>query len=142
MVAGPLCIKMLTPIASAASCLVAPGRAAPPACEAIHPSQRCTTPIAIAISSFTLMSSTPAASAAMRKVTPLPVWIYLPAAIGALFVIVPLVAILLKIDWACVLLVARLATSHSECQRGVRQGKVRDRQAEGLETLNRSRVVL
>jgi molybdate transport system permease protein len=30
----------------------------------------------------------------------LPVWIYLPAAIGALFVIVPLVAILLKIDWA------------------------------------------
>ncbi|HEY6573568.1 MAG TPA: ABC transporter permease [Mycobacterium sp.] len=29
----------------------------------------------------------------------LPTWIYLPAVIGALFVIVPLVAILLKIDW-------------------------------------------
>ena len=29
----------------------------------------------------------------------LPVWIYLPAAVGALFVFVPLVAILLKIDW-------------------------------------------
>jgi molybdate transport system permease protein len=29
----------------------------------------------------------------------LPAWIYLPAVIGALFVIVPLVAILLKIDW-------------------------------------------
>lgn len=28
-----------------------------------------------------------------------PTWIYLPAVIGALFVIVPLVAILLKIDW-------------------------------------------
>ena len=30
----------------------------------------------------------------------LPTWVYLPAAVGALFVIVPLVAILLKIDWA------------------------------------------
>jgi molybdate transport system permease protein len=30
----------------------------------------------------------------------LPTWIYLPATIGALFVTVPLVAILLKIDWA------------------------------------------
>lgn len=30
----------------------------------------------------------------------LPAWVYAPAAIGALFVIVPLVAILLKIDWA------------------------------------------
>ena len=30
----------------------------------------------------------------------LPAWIYLPAIIGALFVIVPLVAILLEIDWA------------------------------------------
>jgi molybdate transport system permease protein len=30
----------------------------------------------------------------------LPTWVYVPAAIGALFVIVPLVAILLKIDWA------------------------------------------
>ncbi len=30
----------------------------------------------------------------------LPAWLYLPAAVGALFVIVPLVAILLKIDWA------------------------------------------
>lgn len=30
----------------------------------------------------------------------LPTWIYLPAAIGALLVVVPLVAILLKIDWA------------------------------------------
>ena len=30
----------------------------------------------------------------------LPAWIYVPATIGALFVIVPLVAILLKIDWA------------------------------------------
>ena len=30
----------------------------------------------------------------------LPAWVYLPAAAGALFVIVPLVAILLKIDWA------------------------------------------
>ncbi|MGZ8803092.1 MAG: ABC transporter permease [Mycobacterium sp.] len=30
----------------------------------------------------------------------LPVWIYLPALIGALFVVVPMVAILLKIDWA------------------------------------------
>ena len=30
----------------------------------------------------------------------LPAWIYLPAAAGALFVIVPLVAILLEIDWA------------------------------------------
>jgi len=30
----------------------------------------------------------------------LPAWIFVPAAIGALFVIVPLVAILLKIDWA------------------------------------------
>ena len=30
----------------------------------------------------------------------LPIWIYLPAAIGVLFVIVPLMAILLKIDWA------------------------------------------
>lgn len=30
----------------------------------------------------------------------LPVWIYLPAAAGALFVIVPLIAILLTIDWA------------------------------------------
>ena len=29
----------------------------------------------------------------------LPTWIYLPAMVGALFVIVPLVAILLKIDW-------------------------------------------
>jgi molybdate transport system permease protein len=29
----------------------------------------------------------------------LPTWIYLPAVIGALFVIVPLVAILLRIDW-------------------------------------------
>lgn len=29
-----------------------------------------------------------------------PTWIFLPAVIGALFVIVPLVAILLKIDWA------------------------------------------
>ena len=29
----------------------------------------------------------------------LPAWLYLPAAAGALFVIVPLVAILLKIDW-------------------------------------------
>lgn len=29
----------------------------------------------------------------------LPVWIFLPAALGALFVVVPLVAILLKIDW-------------------------------------------
>ncbi|CAJ1578919.1 ABC transporter permease [[Mycobacterium] wendilense] len=30
----------------------------------------------------------------------LPAWIYLPAALGALFVIVPLAAILLRIDWA------------------------------------------
>lgn len=30
----------------------------------------------------------------------LPAWVYLPAAIGALFVVTPLVAILLKIDWA------------------------------------------
>jgi molybdate transport system permease protein len=30
----------------------------------------------------------------------LPAWIYLPASIGALFVVVPLIAILLKIDWA------------------------------------------
>ncbi|WP_199253692.1 ABC transporter permease [Mycolicibacterium mengxianglii] len=30
----------------------------------------------------------------------LPSWIYLPAALGALFVIVPLVAILVSIDWA------------------------------------------
>ncbi|MGA5463834.1 ABC transporter permease [Mycobacterium sp. NPDC050041] len=30
----------------------------------------------------------------------LPAWVYLPAAAGALFVIVPLVAILLQIDWA------------------------------------------
>lgn len=30
----------------------------------------------------------------------LPAWIYLPATVGALFVIVPLIAILLKIDWA------------------------------------------
>ena len=30
----------------------------------------------------------------------LPSWVYLPATVGALFVIVPLVAILLKIDWA------------------------------------------
>jgi molybdate transport system permease protein len=30
----------------------------------------------------------------------LPTWIYLPAMVGALFVIVPLVAILLKIDWS------------------------------------------
>ncbi len=30
----------------------------------------------------------------------LPAWVYLPATAGALFVIVPLVAILLKIDWA------------------------------------------
>lgn len=30
----------------------------------------------------------------------LPAWVYLPAAAGALFVIVPLVAILLEIDWA------------------------------------------
>jgi molybdate transport system permease protein len=29
----------------------------------------------------------------------LPTWIYLPAALGALFVIAPLIAILLKIDW-------------------------------------------
>jgi molybdate transport system permease protein len=29
----------------------------------------------------------------------LPSWVYLPATVGALFVIVPLVAILLKIDW-------------------------------------------
>ncbi|CAN5439122.1 ABC transporter permease [soil metagenome] len=29
----------------------------------------------------------------------LPAWIYLPAAVGALFVLVPLIAILLKIDW-------------------------------------------
>ena len=30
----------------------------------------------------------------------LPAWVYLPATVGALFVIVPLIAILLKIDWA------------------------------------------
>jgi molybdate transport system permease protein len=30
----------------------------------------------------------------------LPAWVYLPASVGALFVVVPLVAILLKIDWA------------------------------------------
>lgn len=30
----------------------------------------------------------------------LPTWVYLPAAVGALFVVVPLIAILLKIDWA------------------------------------------
>lgn len=30
----------------------------------------------------------------------LPAWIYLPAGIGALFVVVPLVAILVRIDWA------------------------------------------
>lgn len=30
----------------------------------------------------------------------LPTWIYVPAAVGALFVIMPLVAILLEIDWA------------------------------------------
>jgi len=30
----------------------------------------------------------------------LPTWIYLPAAVGALFVIIPLAAILLRIDWA------------------------------------------
>lgn len=30
----------------------------------------------------------------------LPAWIYLPAAIGATFVILPLIAILLRIDWA------------------------------------------
>lgn len=30
----------------------------------------------------------------------LPAWVYLPAAVGALFVITPLIAILLKIDWA------------------------------------------
>ena len=30
----------------------------------------------------------------------LPSWIYVPAAVGALIVIVPLVGILLKIDWA------------------------------------------
>lgn len=30
----------------------------------------------------------------------LPAWIYLPAALGALFVVVPLIAILLKIDWS------------------------------------------
>lgn len=30
----------------------------------------------------------------------LPSWIYLPAAAGALFVVLPLIAILLKIDWA------------------------------------------
>ncbi|AQA05107.1 molybdenum ABC transporter permease subunit [Mycobacterium sp. MS1601] len=29
-----------------------------------------------------------------------PVWIYLPAMVGALFVVLPLIAILLKIDWA------------------------------------------
>ena len=29
----------------------------------------------------------------------LPAWIFLPAALGALFVIAPLIAILLKIDW-------------------------------------------
>ncbi|ORB27752.1 ABC transporter permease [Mycolicibacterium parafortuitum] len=30
----------------------------------------------------------------------MPTWIYLPAAVGAMFVVVPLVAILLRIDWA------------------------------------------
>lgn len=30
----------------------------------------------------------------------LPAWIYLPAAVGALFVVIPLISILLKIDWA------------------------------------------
>ncbi|MGW0157682.1 ABC transporter permease [Mycobacterium sp. NPDC003323] len=30
----------------------------------------------------------------------LPAWIFLPAAVGALFVILPLIAILLRIDWA------------------------------------------
>ncbi|OBF20640.1 ABC transporter permease [Mycobacterium sp. ACS4331] len=30
----------------------------------------------------------------------LPTWVYVPAAVGALFVIVPLIAILLRIDWA------------------------------------------
>lgn len=40
----------------------------------------------------------------------LPSWIYLPAAIGALFILVPLVAILLKIDWA---LFVPLVTSES-----------------------------
>ncbi|MGD9513962.1 MAG: molybdate ABC transporter permease subunit, partial [Mycolicibacterium sp.] len=29
----------------------------------------------------------------------LPVWVYLPAALGALFVITPLLAVLLRIDW-------------------------------------------
>ena len=30
----------------------------------------------------------------------LPAWVYLPASVGARFVVVPLVAILLGIDWA------------------------------------------
>ncbi|PRC58977.1 molybdate ABC transporter permease subunit, partial [Mycobacterium sp. ITM-2017-0098] len=30
----------------------------------------------------------------------LPAWVYLPAALGGLFVITPLLAILLRIDWA------------------------------------------
>ncbi|MGK2901546.1 MAG: ABC transporter permease [Mycobacterium sp.] len=30
----------------------------------------------------------------------LPAWVYLPAACGALFVVLPLIAVLLKIDWA------------------------------------------
>ena len=55
---------MPTAIASAASCSVAPARTAPLACEAMHPSQPCTTPIVIAISSLTLRLNAPSDRAA------------------------------------------------------------------------------
>ena len=65
MVAGPPFIKKVTPIASAASCLLAPARAAAWAWEAMQPSQPSTTPIARAISSFVAGSSAPGAKAAL-----------------------------------------------------------------------------
>ncbi|WP_326547574.1 ABC transporter permease [Mycolicibacterium sp. ND9-15] len=42
----------------------------------------------------------------------LPAWVYFPATVGALFVLLPLIAILLKIDWAHFV---PLVTSESSC---------------------------
>ena len=64
MVAGPPCIRKVTPIASAASCSVAPALTAACPCEAMQPSQPSTTPIANAMSSLVFRSSAPSSNAA------------------------------------------------------------------------------
>ena len=63
--AGPPCMRKVTPIASAACCRVAPAFAAAWPWEAMQPSQPSTTAMANAISSLVAVSSAPGANAAL-----------------------------------------------------------------------------